>query len=326
MPEQLSQSQIDELLNKMSSGQVDVEGDTRKIKEYDFKSPKKFTKEQMKALDSLHETFARLLSSYLSGLVRSVCDVEVMQIEEQRYYEYNNALPDTALIGILDFRPDDVLYSETTMIMDMSTTMGFYLIDRLLGGSGEGNKLTRDYTEIEVSILSKVFEKIVTRLQDAWNTSIPLSMELNSLETNSRLLQVFAPEDTVVIIILEVKIGEVSGTLSVCIPAESLEEYIDTFAVRYARASKRQDPEKEQKKRRLLMENMLDSNMEMRAVFDELNMDLRDILQLQPDDVIPLTKNINSDIVMRVDGIPWFTARLGETKGKKSVKLNQPIN
>lgn len=327
VPEQLTQSQIDALLSKMSSGnKVEVEEETRKIKEYDFSTPKKFTKEQLKALDSLHETFSRMLSSYLSGTLRSVCDVEVVGIEEQRYYEYNNALPDNALISVMDFVPEDKRYSESTLIMDMSTTLGFYLIDRLLGGAGSGYNLNRDYTEIELAILRNVFDKISARLQDAWCSSLPVEIGLGSLETNSRLLQVFAPEDIVVIIILSIKLGNITGNLSICMPAESMEEFMDTFIARYARTTKRQDPEREQAKKRIILENIFDSDMHIKAVFDEFPMELRDILQLQPQDVIPLGKSINSDILVWVDGIPWFTAKLGETKGKKSVKLNHPVD
>ena len=90
MAEQLSQSQIDALLKRMSSGEMDVQEPTRKIREYDFRSPKKFTKEQLKALDSLHETFSRMVASYFSGLLSTACEIEVVQIEEQRYYEYSS--------------------------------------------------------------------------------------------------------------------------------------------------------------------------------------------------------------------------------------------
>ena len=166
MPEQLSQAQIDALLKKMSSGEVAVE-EKQTIKEYDFKSPKKFTKEQLKAMDGLHETFSRLLSSYLSGILRIGCDVQVLQIDEERYYEYNNALPDTALIGIVGMDPEGEDYSEGTMIIDVSTTMGFYLVDRLLGGSGDDFNFTRDYTEIEMAIIHTIFKEIVEKLEDS---------------------------------------------------------------------------------------------------------------------------------------------------------------
>lgn len=328
MPEQLTQSQIDALLNKMSSGEVEVEEDkeNRKIKEYDFSSPKKFTKEQLKALDGLHETFSRQLSSFISSLIRSVVDIEVTQIEELRYFEFNNALPDNALISVLDFLPETNQYSESNIILDMSTTLGFYLVDRLLGGSGTITSLNRNYTEIELTILSNVLSKIVTRVQDAWNNYLRVKISLNNIETNSRLLQVFAPDDIVVIVVLDIVVGPMKGSMTICLPAESLEEYIDNFAVRYTRSAKRQDPEREQNKRRIILENVFESDMEMKVIFDEFTMELRDLLSLQPDDVIPLSKNIQSDVLMEVDNIPWFTAKLGETKGKKSVKLNNPLS
>lgn len=108
MAEQLSQSQIDALLKRMSSGEMDVQEPTRKIREYDFRSPKKFTKEQLKALDSLHETFSRMVASYFSGLLSTACEIEVVQIEEQRYYEYSNALPDQLLITLLNMKPGKI--------------------------------------------------------------------------------------------------------------------------------------------------------------------------------------------------------------------------
>lgn len=327
MPEQLTQSQIDALLNKMSSGEVEVDEPTQKVKEYDFTSPKMFTKEQLKALDGLHETFSRMLSSYLSGMLRLVCEVEVLQIEELDFYEYSNALPDSALIGVLDFLPEEERYSDTTMLMDMSISLGFFLIERLLGGVGSGLELSRDFTEIELAILQNVFEKITGRLKDAWTLNLTSDIRLGSVETNSRLLQVFAPEDIVVVVVLAIHVGKMTGNLSICMSGESLEEFIDRFTVKYARAgSKRPDQEKEQMQKRLILENIVESDMELRAVFDEFTMELQDVMQLQEADVIPLGKDIGDDISMWLDGIPWFTAKLGETKGKKSVKLNHPVN
>lgn len=327
MAEQLSQSQIDALLKKMASGEEDVQEEKRKIREYDFKSPKKFTKEQFKAMDSLHETFSRMLTSYFSGLLRTVCEIEVLQIEEQRYYEYNNALPDTALVALLEMLPEDKHYDATTMIMDMSTSIGFFLIDRVLGGPGTGYNLNRDYTDIEIALLSNIFGKIIQRLEDTWNNNLAVSAKLDSIETNARLLQVFAPEDVVVIVILGVKLGnKVEGNLNICIPAEFLEEVIHTFSLRYARSTKKQDPTKEEMKKRIILENVCESDMKLRVIFDQLQLELRDIMQLQPDDVIPLSKKVDSGVLVTVDDIPWYTAKLGQTRQRKAIRLNDILN
>lgn len=329
MAEKLSQSQIDALLNRISSGDDEVETEIenqKRIKEYDFKSPKKFTKEQLRTMDSLHENFARLLSSYFSGLLRVFSEVSVVQIEEQRYFEYSNALPDSALIGLVELRPENKRYSEATLIMDMSTALGFFMIDRLLGGSGEGYNMARDYTDIELAILRNVLQKISAHLQEAWRNYIEVETELTSLETNSRLLQALAPEDIVVIVALNVKIKNLNGSLNICIPAVNLEEMINNFSLKYTRATKRQNPENEQLKKDKIMESLTDSDLEIKAILGDFRLDLRDIVRLQVADVIPLNKSINSDILVTVDDTPWFQAKLGESKLKKAIKLNNLIS
>lgn len=326
MPEKLTQAQIDALLNRMSSGeQIENDDDQKRIKEYDFRSPKKFTKEQLKTLDSLHENFSRQLSSYLSGILRVFCEVSVLQIEEQSYFEYNNALPDTALIGLLNFTPANKRFSDGTFILDVATSIGYFMIDRLLGGQGAGYNLSRNFTDIEIAILDNVMKRIVGFLGDAWRNYLDVDIGLNSLETNARLLQALAPEDIVVIVVLNVKIRDMQGTMSVCIPAENLEEVVGQFSLKYTRSSKKQSMENEEAKKKIIFDTLTDSNLEVKAVLAEMQLDLRDIMQLQPEDVIPLHKNIRSDISILVDNIPWFYAKLGETKTHKAVKLNNQI-
>ena len=326
MPEQLSQSQIDALLKKMASGGEDVQEEKQKIKEYDFKSPKKFTKEQLKAMDGLYETFSRMLASFFSGLLRTVCEITVVQIEEQRYYEYNNALPDTALVGLVEMRPENKRYEGSTFILDMSTSVGFYLVDRVLGGPGSGFNLSRDYTDIEIAILTNIIDKITQRLQETWQNNLPISANLAEIQTNARLLQVFAPEDVVLIVILNVKLGQVEGNLNICMPAEFLESVMHTFSLRYARPAKHQDRDKEEQKKRIILENVCESDMEIRVIFDQFQLELQEIMQLQPDDVIPLAKRVDSDVLVTVDKIPWFTAKLGQTKKKKAMRLNDILS
>lgn len=324
MAEQLSQSQIDALLKKMSSGQ-DVEKDEKKIRDYDFTLPKKFTKEQLKSLDRLHETFSRILSSYLSGMLRTVCDVQVLQIEEQRYYEYNNALPDTALIGVADFLPKEDQYNDSKLLLTFPANVGFYLVDRMLGGAGKADDFNRDYTEIEVAILDNVLGKIVSKMEDAWRNNLNVDIRMSSIETNSRLLQVFAPDDIVIIVVLNIKLASFATSLSVCIPAECLEEVIDNFSIKHMRSNKRTDADREQIRKELLLQGVCDTDLKIKAIFDEFTIELKDILQLQPMDVIPLNKKVTDDISITLNGIPWFTAKLGETKQKKAIKLNHVI-
>lgn len=324
MADILSQNQIDDLLKNFSTGSVEEEPSStgKRIKEYDFRSPKKFTKEQLRTMDSLHENLSRLLSSYFSGVLRAFCEVSVLQIEEQRYYEFNNALPDSALIGLMDMKPQDKNINECTLLVDIAPQIAYFMIDRLLGGSGESFNFTRDFSEIELAIMRHEFEKLSFYLQESWKDYIDVRCELGSVETNTRLIQIYAPEDIVVIVALNVRIRKLEGTITICIPASGLEDMMSDFASKYSRLLKRTtDESKEQIRRHLIMSAINQSNLELKAIVSEIQLDLSDVLQLQKNDIIPLGKNVNSDICLKVDNDPWFYAKLGSVKSKKAVKL-----
>ncbi len=325
MAEVLSQSQIDALLNSIGSGNaVDLpeEGPGANVKEYDFTSPKKFTREQLRTVDSLHENMGRLLASYFSGILRVFSDVSVMQVEEQRYYEYNNALPDTALIGLVDMKPGNINLPESTLMIDLSNNLSFFFIDRLLGGAGGGSALTRDFTDIELAIMHDIYQKVSQYMMESWRDHLDITGELGSIETNPRLIQVYAPEDIVVIAVLNVKLRDVEGTLSVCIPAMGLEAYLSEFTSKYTRISHKMTNERLDAMRKdLLQGHIYDSDLELRAVFDETTIDVADALRLRPNDIIPLSKPLNGIIRVEVDKVPWFKAQLGFSRRQKAVKI-----
>lgn len=324
MAEALSQNQIDELLKKMRSGGVEDEPPAQQggnVREYDFSSPKKFTKDQLKSLNSLYENFGRVASSYFTSILRSVCEVSVVQIEEQRYYEFNNALPDNALVGMISFDPVSKQYDDTVLMLDLSTSFGFFTFDRLLGGTGELFAPDRDYTEIELSVIRLVMEKLTHYLQEAWCNYFSVGTKLRSIETNGRLLQAFSPQDVVVIVTFELKEETFSGTLNICMAAENLEGIINSFSEKYSHATKQQNPEHEQVKRELVLEYMKPSELVLEAVLDDCEMDLGDILRLQVNDVLSLSRKIDDDICVKVEGEPWYTARLGEVKQRRALKI-----
>ncbi|MEA4896421.1 MAG: flagellar motor switch protein FliM [Oscillospiraceae bacterium] len=323
MAEALSQSQIDELLNKMRTGSVEKpqRDSAQKIKEYDFSSPKKFTKDQLKSLNNLYENYSRILSSYFTSILRSACEVTISQIEEQRYYEFTNALPDSTLIGIFTFQPEESAYGETTMMIEFSTVFGFLLIDRLMGGTAELVSLDRDYTDIELSLLDLVMNKITYYLQEAWSSFFPLQARFVTIETNGRFVQTFAPQDVVVIITFDIDDEYCKTAANICMPAENLEELISSLSVKYNHAMKKQDALKEKQKRDRVFDYLKQSEINLEAHLDDCFMSLGEIAQLQVNDVIFLNKRINEDISVSVEGIPCYKARLGEIDAKMALRI-----
>lgn len=328
MADVLSQSQIDALLNSFSSegtkalDEIEEQASEKKIKTYDFKMPKKFTKEQLKVIDGIFENYSRVLSSYLTGLLRVYCKVEVLQIEEQLYYEFNNALPDYVMMAMVNMgiTDDDVL--ETNCILQLSNPIAYTMMDRLMGGAGSYTEQNRDFTEIEVGLMSNVLKKMATLLKEPWGNYIDVNPVLTTIETNSRVVQSISPDEVVIIVMLEMEIKDVKNTVSICIPALGLESIMSKFGDKWARTTKKLDPKRENERRVSLMDAIKDSELQIDAVLCDTTLDLYDVLTLQPGDVIPLNVPIDSNITVKIGNNIWFDGKLGIKSNKKAVKID----
>lgn len=328
MADVLSQSQIDALLNSFSSegtkalDEIEEQASEKKIKTYDFKMPKKFTKEQLKVIDGIFENYSRVLSSYLTGLLRVYCKVEVLQIEEQLYYEFNNALPDYVMMAMVNMgiTDDDVL--ETNCILQLSNPIAYTMMDRLMGGAGSYTEQNRDFTEIEVGLMSNVLKKMANLLKEPWGNYIDVNPVLTTIETNSRVVQSISPDEVVIIVMLEMEIKDVKNTVSICIPALGLESIMSKFGDKWARTTKKLDPKRENERRISLMDAIKDSELQIDAVLCDTTLDLYDVLTLQPGDVIPLNVPIDSNVTVKIGNNIWFDGKLGIKSNKKAVKID----
>lgn len=326
MADVLSQKQIDELLNSFNQqgdkAFEEIEENTEKIKVYDFKMPKKFTKEQLKVIESIFENYSRVLSSYITSLMRLYCKVEVIQIEEQRYYEFNNALPDYVMMAMINMGIKDEDILETIGIMQVSNPIAFTMMDRLMGGDGAYTEVNRDFTEIEVGLMTNVMTKMAKLLKEPWGQYIDLEPELTNVETNSRVMQSISPDEVIILVMLEIEIKDVKNTMSICIPAINLESIMSKFGDRWARETKRMDPKKEEERRRGILDTIKDTRLKIDAVLCETKVDFYDILTLQVDDVIPLNMPIDKNIAVKIGNSMWFDGKLGVKDNKKAIKID----
>lgn len=295
------------------------------IKIYDFKSPKKFTKERMSTVENLYDSFARALAPYLTGLMQSYCEIGVTGIEEKRYQEFNNSVADRSLFGMITLSPDNKDYNEAPLVMEVDTRLAFFMIERLLGGAGTEYDLSRDFTDIEKAILQYLLGKITEFIGNAWNEYIDIDSALTGLQTNPHLLQVSAPEEVVIQVEMEVIIDKLSARLNLVMPASNVEELTSKFGYTFSVSQKKQDEAKMQTKRGYIEKHLLESEVELRAIFHEFSLDAQDILQLQPGDVVPLNKKVDSDIDIYVEDVACFEAKLGHTKLRKAIEVSRVL-
>ncbi len=325
MAEALSQSQIDELLKSAQSGGSSNVSSTvpqLKIKEYDFSSPKKFTKDQLKSLANIYENFGRILTSYLSSVLRNSCTMKILDVEEQRYVEFSNSLPDSTLVGAISFEALGNGGLSDILLMQFPTSLGYLLAERMLGATDKPYVPDRSFTEIEMTIITMIFNNITKYMQDAWSNFFDIKTSLRSIETNGRLIQAYSQQDIIVITSIEFTEGDYTGLLHICIPADNLERIIDSFSVKKPRSMvSHAQEEEEQQKKKLLFGYLKESDLEMEAILDNFEIPLQDIVYLQPGDVISLNKKIDHDINVVVEGVPWGTAKIGESNHKKAIKI-----
>lgn len=331
MAEVMSQKQIDELLGNLQSGHVDFneieeQSTAVKVKEYDFMSPKKFTREQLKLLENVFDSFSRIFSLQLAGMLRSSCDMEILQVEEEEYKEFNNALGDSVLVGIVGMHNEENRIDDKQILIELSRPVSFSIMDRLLGGTGKGYEINRDYTEIELSLLEYVFKQIPPLLNNAWSNYIEMNHTLDRIETNSRLIQSIQSNEAVAIVAIQITLENLKGNMNVCLPESALKEIFRVFNSKYIRLPQKDDPEVEHLRKDAILQSLKGSPLKISAILGKTEITLKDVLTLRAGDIIPLNAPIgNNTIVIEVEDSPWFTGVIGTKKKKYAVKINKTL-
>jgi flagellar motor switch protein FliM len=195
------------------------------------------------------------------------------------------------------------------------------LIDRLMGGNGEPTILQREFTEIETALLEHVMQKVTKTMKDAWKTYFPLETDFKAIQTNGRLLQAFSPQDIVLIVSFDIKEEFYEGTANLCMPADKFEEVIGNLSQKYSQGVRQQDQDKEKQKQELLMDYLKRSDLNIEAYLDKCTMSFEEVTDLRVNDVLMLNKRIDDDIEVHIEGMPWYSARMGESNNKKAIKL-----
>ncbi|MEA4831990.1 MAG: flagellar motor switch protein FliM [Oscillospiraceae bacterium] len=320
MPEILSQNQIDDLLNELMGESSEKEIDTgdKNIKPYNFKNPKKLSRDQQKVLTGIHEIFARHLASYFAGLTRNYCEISVASVEEHPYYEYNNALPDIMMTGIIDI---NIL--KGSMLLDMSNSITFALVERMLGGNIEEREIPeRDFTEIEYSLIERIFKKTTTFVEEAWAHIPGVSASVRQIETNTRFIKSIAMDEVVAVIVFDVKINTVKGTITCCIPCLNIGSILDSYNSDQIEKHD-EDAETLKQNKDAILDKLNESVINVCGILGTATITMKETLDLQPGDVLKLDQHIDSPVLLTVNGKKWFYGQPGIARNQIAVKIKK---
>lgn len=322
MGEVLSQNEIDNLLAALSTGELDAdqmqESTEKQVKDYDFSRPTKFSKEHLRTLEMIFEHYGRLISTNLPVYLRKNVQVTVASSETVTFSEFTNALANPVILGIINFSP-----LNGTILMDLATNLGYAMLDRMLGGSGVPLEKSREFSDIEMTIIQKILVMFTQLLRDPWKNVIEVSPVMQRLETNPQFAQVISPNDMIAIVTLNMKIGEVEGFMNICLPFFTLEDVMDKLNTRFWFSTMQENHDENYE---MYIESLIRKvDIPIRAVLGRSTISVSDFMNLQVGDCIRLDSKVDEDMNVYVGNIKKFTALPGAEKDSYAVRITSVI-
>jgi flagellar motor switch protein FliM len=319
LKEVLSQSEIDMLLNALSSGEITAEeveavSKSETVKDYDFRRPNKFSKEQLRTLFMIHDNFARLVSNFLSGYLRTNVTVKIESVDQLTYEDFLVSIPSPTLMAVLSLPP-----LKGTAVFECNPAFSFPIIDLLFGGPGIMPAKLRELTEIELSVLKKLNGKLLANLTYAWSDIFHFQPEIENLETNPQFSQAISPNETVAIVTLSTEINKTKGIINLCLPFITLEPVISKLTAHYWFAS--QETSNVEENAKYIQNKLLKVPVEFCAVVGHSEITVREFLDLNEGDVIHLDTKAGEDMQMLINNQVKFKIQPGLIKKKIGVKI-----
>lgn len=290
-----------------------------KITPYDFKRPERVGKEQMRALQTLHEGFGRNFAAGLSAMLRSMVEVKLTSVDQLTYSEFVFSLENPTCFNLLKAEP-----LEGNLILDINPSILYPIIDRLLGGGREAGPLARrPLTEIELRLVSRITGLFLDQLHHAWENVLDLSLEVVRVESNPQLVQIVPPNEVVVLISFELALGDTRGMMNLCIPYNAIERISGKLSanswVAYGR--RMATPETIQQ----ISKAVRSSLVELRVRLAQTSISTGDLIGLRVGDIITTEKDIHSPLLVTVEGVPKYFAGPGVFKGHKAIRIEETI-
>lgn len=322
MADVLSQNEIDALLKQLSSGELDVDDindePAVKIKDYDFARPAKFSKEHLRTLEFIFEHFGRLVSSNFPAYLRKNVQIDVMNSEAVTYSEFSNAMSNPVLLGIVNFAP-----LNGNIIIELASNLGYAIIDRMLGGMGDPLDKPRDFSEIELSVLERIFTSLVDLLREPWENVIEIHPRLERIETNSQFAQIISPSEMTAIVTINVAIGSVEGLMNICLPFMTLEDIMDKLNTKYWFSTMQN---KDEESYNSFIETAINkAQIPMKALLGKSSISVMDFINLQVGDIIKLDSHVDNELDIYVGNIVKFKALPGSGAENYAVKVTEII-
>jgi flagellar motor switch protein FliM len=321
----LSQEEIDALLEAVDDEDTNPEQllkkerkvEQRQVTLYDFKRPNRVSKEQLRAFRSIHDKMVRALSAQISSVMRSIVEIQLHSVDQMTYGEFLMSLPSPTSFNVFSMKP-----LEGSGVLEINSTIAFPMVDRLLGGKGEAYDANRDFTDIELNLLDTILRVIMQNLKDAWSPVTELYPVVEAKESSPNVIQIVAQNEIVVMVVMEIIIGHTSGMMNICYPVIALEPILPKLAARDIMISDTSSKKSRNKELKTLLGG---AQVSVEAIIGDAKLTLRELFDLQRGDILILNRPANDTAILCVDGEDKFVAKLGLSRFRKTVEVEEII-
>ena len=323
MSKTLSQWEIDALLNSIGSEDAGAGGSAaaaaavadRNVKLYDFRRPDKFSKEHIRAIQNIHETFARVTASSLSSYLRSSTQVTLSSIEQVVYDEYIHQLSNPTLVNLVELQP-----LAGRIVVEMNMNIGLAMLDRMMGGTGQVTIRRSELTDIAMALLRSLGATISAGLRDGWTAVADLQPVLVETVLNADLVQAALPGDIAALLLFEIHTLGMSGTISICVPHPVIEPLMDRLNTQawFSSSSRKHGAENDRNK---LAETIRDARLPITVELGTTTVTVGELLDIREDDVIRLDRSQEAELPIRAGKRARFVGRPGTLGGNRAVQV-----
>lgn len=295
-------------------------GPEPRVTAYDFKRPERVGKEQMRSIQSLHEGLARNFGAAVSGMLRTMIEVNLVSVDQLTYSEFIFGLDNPSCFSVLSIPPLD-----GNWVLDIAPALSYAIIDRMLGGDpNPDDAIRRPLTEIENRLIGRVVSLFLNQLKVTWENVINLELDVEKVESNPQLVQIVPPNEVVILIGFEVLVGKNRGMFNLCIPYNTIESCNHKLSrngwVGYTKAQ----PTEESRHR--VSRNVHDAMLDVVVTLARSKVKTVDLLDLNVGDIITTESDTHQPLELSIQNVPKFRASPGAHKGKKAVKIERAFD
>jgi flagellar motor switch protein FliM len=318
MADILSQNEIDALLDQGGDAAIDEKGsEDEKIMLYDFKRPNRVSKEQLRAIKGIHDKMARNLASHISTVMRSIIEIQLQSVDQMTYGEFLMSLPSPTSFNIFSLKPLD-----GSAILELNPSIAFPMLDRLLGGRGESYEGERELTDIELNLIETILRLIMSKLKDSWSGIADIFPIVESKESSPNVVQIVAQNEIVIMIVLEITIGETSGMINLAYPVIYLEPILSKLASKDIMLGETSA----KKSRNIELRELLKrADIVNEGILGKAMLNIKDLLSLEKGSIIRLDRPASDTAIITIDKKEVFEAQMGIHRHHKTLKITKLI-